>query len=405
MKLVFFFLMIPGLLFGALTFESNYQKEVELLQSFDIDSSFLYDKELQKIVQRKRKDYKTKHFFKAMDDAYLFIPMMKNILSNSTVPSEFLFLAMAESNFSAKAYSTKKASGLWQFMPKTGRSFGLKIDEYVDERRDLVKSTTAAVKYLEKEHERFGKWYLAAIAYNCGGGRVARAIKRAGTDDLTVLLNPKKRYLPRESRRYIRKIIALALLGTDETFLIDSEYEFLLNRANAFSIAAVEVQKGERLSRVAAMLEMPRKEIVKYNTHLKYDFIPPNAQHYTIYIPYVKLSEFKQKYKPAKLQEFYIVHKVKSGESLSKIGKKYKVSYQLIKEFNNLKSNRLSLRQKLIIPVARPMRLHDGLYTVKSGDTLASIAKNNKVSVGHLKKINHLKSDMIRIGNKLEIYD
>ncbi|RLA71697.1 MAG: lytic transglycosylase [Epsilonproteobacteria bacterium] len=397
--------MIPGLLFGALTFESNYQKEVELLQSFDIDSSFLYDKELQKIVQQKRKAYKTKHFFKAMDDAYLFIPMMKNILSNSTVPSEFLFLAMAESNFSAKAYSTKKASGLWQFMPKTGRSFGLKIDEYVDERRDLVKSTTAAVKYLEKEHERFGKWYLAAIAYNCGGGRVARAIKRAGTDDLTVLLNPKKRYLPRESRRYIRKIIALALLGTDETFLIDSEYEFLLNRANAFSIAAVEVQKGERLSRVAAMLEMPRKEIVKYNTHLKYDFIPPNEQHYTIYIPYVKLSEFKQKYKPAKLQEFYIVHKVKSGESLSKIGKKYKVSYQLIKEFNNLKSNRLSLRQKLIIPVARPMRLHDGLYTVKSGDTLASIAKNNKVSVRHLKKINHLKSDMIRIGNKLEIYD
>ena len=405
MRLLMMFLITPVLLFGALTFETNYQKQVDLLRSFDIDSSFLYDRALQDIVREMRKNYKTRHFFQTMDDAYLFIPMMKNILSNSSVPSEFLFLAMAESNFSTQAYSHKKAAGLWQFMPKTGRHYGLKIDTYVDERRDLVKSTDAAVKYLEDSYKRFGKWYLAAIAYNCGGGRVSRAIKRAGSDDLSVLLNSKKAYLPRESRRYTRKIIALALLGSDENFLIESEYDFLLNRANAFSIAAVGVQKGERLSRVSKILEMPEEELKKLNRHLNYDFIPPYAQRYTIYIPYVKLTEFRQRYKPASLQEVYIVYKVKRGDNLSKIGKKFHVSYKLIKAFNNLQSSRLSLRQKLIIPVAKPVRYKAGVYTVQRGDTLNSIAKSYKVSVAHLKKINHLKKDLIRVGKKLEIYD
>ena len=406
MRLLFLFLIIPGILSATLTFDSNYKKEVDVLRSFDIEPSFLYDKKLQQIIHKKRQHYKTKRFFQTMDNAYLYIPMIKNILSNSDIPAEFLFLAMAESNFSTKAYSKKKASGLWQFMPRTARTYGLKIDRYVDERRDLVKSTTAAVKFLEKLHNRFDKWYLAALAYNCGEGRLSKAIRRAGTDDLAILLDPKKKYLPLESRIYIRKIAALALLATDESFLIDSEYEFLLNRANAFSIAAVTVQKGERLSRVASILEMPKKDIIKLNRHLKYDFIPPYEEQYTIYIPFVKLSEFRQKYKPATLQHYYFVHTVKSGDSLSKIGKKYKISYKLIKDFNNLKSNRLSLRQELIIPVSKPMNISkEGLYTVKRGDTLQSIARTYEVSIQSLKRINQLKTDMIRIGKKLEIYD
>ncbi|OQX59377.1 MAG: lytic transglycosylase [Helicobacteraceae bacterium 4484_230] len=405
MRLFILFFMIHELLFGALTFATNHQKEIDILKSFDIDSSFLYDKELEKIIKDNRKIYKTKHFFKAMDDAYLFIPMIKNILSNSDVPSEFLFLAMTESYFSTKAYSQKRASGLWQFMPETGRIYGLEINEYIDERRDLVKSTAAAVKYLEKEHKRFGKWYLAALSYNCGGGRVARAIKRAGTDDLSVLLDPKKRYLPKESRRYIRKIIALALLGTDESFLVESEYEFLLNRANAYSVAAVEVQKGESISRIAKILEMPKKDILKLNRQLKYDFVPPNKDKYTIYIPHVKLSQFKQNYKPSNIEQVYVVYRVKSGDSLYKIGKRYGVPYRLIKDFNHLKSNRLSLRQKLIIPVSRPNALKGGRYTVKRGDTLQSIAHTYKLSIKQLKQINHLKGDMIRIGEKLAVYD
>jgi membrane-bound lytic murein transglycosylase D len=338
-----------------------------------------------------------------MNDAYIFIPLVKKIIADGDVPSEILYLAMAESNFSTRAYSKKRASGMWQFMPYTGRVYGLKIDEYVDERRDLVKSTKSAVKYLNVLHHKFGKWYLAAIAYNCGEGRLRKAIRRAGTDDLSVLLDPKKKYIPRESRNYIRKIIALALLGYDEDYMMENECDYLLNRGNAYSLATVYVPAGESLSRVAKLISMPSKELKKLNRHLKYEFLPPYGNRYHLYIPYVKLVDFKKNYKPAKLQTMYLVHTVSSGDNLSYLGKKYGIPYGRIKDFNKLKSNSLSLKQKLIIPVSKSYKKKTSFYTVKSGDTLDSISKNFKVSIANLKKRNSLRSDIIKIGDKLSV--
>ena len=406
MKQLFLLIFLtPALLFGALTFDSNHNKEIALLDSFDIDPSFLNDPVLLSIKEKKQARYQNKHFFKAMEEAYIFIPMVKRIIAESNVPAEFLFLAMAESNFSTKAYSKKRASGMWQFMPETGKIYGLEIDTYVDERRDLVKSTRAAVKYLSYLHDKFGKWYLAALAYNCGEGRVSRAIKRAGTDDLKVLLDKKKRYLPRESRLYIRKILALALLGSDESFLIDREYDYLLNRANAYSLATVALPKGESLKRVAKILDMPHQELKKLNRHLNYDFVPPYADTYDVYIPFVKYAEFKQKYKPGDLQNVFVVHTVKSGDNLSKLGKKYKVPYKLIKDFNSLESNMLSLKQKLVIPIPKPSANSNKSYKVKRGDTLSSIARQFHVSVSQLKQLNRLNGSTIRIGDTLSLYD
>ena len=401
---LFFIFFLPTFLFGALTFDTNYNNEARILRAFDVPVSFLNDAELQKIIKDKRKQYKHRHFFKSLDEAYLFIPMIKEVMADADIPSEFLFLAMAESGFSLEAYSRKKASGLWQFIPATGRLYDLQINDYVDERRDLVKSTEAAVKYLQMLHDKFGKWYLAALAYNCGEGRLYRAIKEAGTDDLAVLIDDN-RYLPPESRRYIRKIVALTFLAADEDFLINQEYAYLLNRANAYSIARVEVARGERLSRVAALLHIPLYKLTALNRHLKYDFVPPNGQSYTIYIPYVKLSEFRQAYKPEPLETFYVLHKTKSGESLAKIGKKYKVSYKMIKDFNHLSSPTLRVGQKLIIPLSKPVELKEGKYTVQTGDSLAKIAKKFETTIAHLKEINHLENSVIRIGDRLSIYD
>jgi len=398
-------ILLPAMLFGALTFDTDYEREVRLLRAFDIPASFLNDTYLQQTIKAQKKRYGNRRFFDNEDEAYLFIPMIREILADSTVPSEFLFLAMAESGFSPAAYSHKKASGVWQFMPKTGKLYGLKIDDYVDERRDLVKSTQAAVNYLERLYGRFGKWYLAALAYNCGEGRVAHAIKKAHTDDIAVLLDPKKKYLPRESRRYIRKIVALALLASDEDFLIHKEYAYLLNRANAYSIAKVEVARGERLSRVAGLLHMPTKTLRRLNPHLRYDFVPPYEKRYEIYIPYIKLAEFKRVYKPAPLDTFYVLHTVKRGENLSKIGRMYRVNYKLIQDFNQLKTTRLRIRQKLVIPVAKRMDIKDGKYTVKKGDSLAKIAKAFETTIASLKKLNHLDGDLIRVGDRLSIYD
>jgi membrane-bound lytic murein transglycosylase D len=344
-----------------------------------------------------------------MDDAYIYIPEVKKILSQYNIPAEFLYLAMAESNFSNRAYSKKRAAGLWQFMPRTGKSFGLKIDEYVDERRDPVKSTKAAAKYLSHLHERFGKWYLAAIAYNCGGGRLSKAIRRAGSDDLNILLDSKKRYIPRESRLYIRKILALSLIGYDDKFLLDSEYAHLLNRASAFSMSTIKLPSGESLRRLSKTIDLPLKTLKKLNRHLKYDFVPPYTNDYEIYIPYVKLNDFKQRYKRDSVENIYKVHVVTSGDNLSYIGKKYGVPYKVIMDFNKLKSSRLRLRQKLIVPIDVNSKIKaistKHYYLVKKGDTLESISKAHRVSVKNIKRQNRLDSSMIRIGERLKIYE
>jgi membrane-bound lytic murein transglycosylase D len=400
-------LFFPLFLYANLTYETNYNKEVELLNSFDIEPSFLYDPIMNEMKRKTLK--KDKHFFRAMNEAYLFIPAIKNTLSKYDVPQEFMYLAMAESNFRTKAYSNKRAAGLWQFMPRTGKLFHLKIDEYVDERRDLIKSTEAAAKYLSSLHKRFGKWYLAAIAYNCGGGALNRAIRKAGTDELSVLADEKKKYIPKESRYYIRKIVALALIGTDEQYLMNSEYEYLLNRANAYSVATVKLAPGESLSRLAKLIHMPLKDLKKLNRHLKYDFVPPYAKSYDIYIPYIKLAEFKQKYFKEPMQNIYKLHIVTRGDNLSYIGKKYGVSYKVIKDFNHLKSNNLRLKQRLVIPIAKKSkkRKFDSkhYYMVKKGDSLLSISRKYNISVKNIQAQNNLTGSMIRVGERLKLYE
>jgi membrane-bound lytic murein transglycosylase D len=400
-------LILPFLLHANLTYESNYNKELALLDSFDIEPAFLYDPLMNKMKRRTLE--KDKHFFRAMEEAYLFIPAIKDTLSAYDVPQEFLYLAMAESNFRTKAYSNKRAAGLWQFMPQTAKKYGLKIDEYVDERRDLIKSTNAAAKYLSALHKRFGKWYLAAIAYNCGEGRLSRAIKKAGSDELSVLLDEEKHYIPKESRYYIRKIIALALIGNDEQYLLHSEYEYLLNRANAYSIATVKLSSGESLRRISELLHIPLADLKKLNRHLKYDFVPPYKGGYEIYIPYVKLAEFKQRYKSEPIKKIYKIHIVRRGENLSTIGKKYGVSYRVIKDFNNLHNSRLHINQKLVIPIAKKSSLRrvasKNYYMVKKGDSLESIAKRYRVSIENIRRQNNIKGSLIRVGERLKIYE
>ncbi|MCX6051420.1 MAG: transglycosylase SLT domain-containing protein [Campylobacterales bacterium] len=310
------FLLFPILLVANLTYTTNHTKELEILEAFDIESSFLYDTAMNEMRSNHTAVDRDKEFFQAMEDAYLFIPAVKNLLSEYEIPQEFLYLAMAESNFHTKALSVKKASGFWQFMTETGQNYNLKVNEYVDERRDLIKSTKAASKHLARFDE-------------------------------------KKKYIPEESRGYIRKIIALAFIGNDEQFMLKSEYEYLLNRANAYSISTVTLPMGESLSRVATLIGIPLEELKKLNRHLNYDFMPPYESSYDIYIPYIKLSEFKQKYHEEPISNIYKVHLVCAGDSLASLGRKYSISYKAIRDFNSIKGTHLTLNAKLIIPIQK----------------------------------------------------
>jgi len=322
------------------------------------------------------------------------------MLKEAEVPDAFLYLAMAESNFVPNAYSKAKAVGIWQFMPYTGRKFGLEIDLYVDERQDPIKSTEAAIKYLKVLHKRFGKWYLAAIAYNCGEGRVGRAIKKAGTDDLAVLLDKNKKYIPRESRMYIRKIMMMEHLSNSTDFIVGHNAGYLMNRGSTHTFAKVEVKGGTTLSNVADSLGMSYKELKSYNPHLKYGFVPPRKGTYHMYIPYGKQIQFAQNFDPKKDNGRFYVHKVRSGDSLYSIGKKYGVSYKVIKDFNRLKSNVLRINKKLIIPVLKPKTRR---YTIQAGDTIGKISRKFNVTINTIMKINKKKNSTIVVGERIVV--
>ena len=236
-------------------------------------------------------------------------------------------------------------------------------------------------------------------------GRVASAIKKAGTDDLAVLLDEDKKYLPLESRRYIRKIVALALMSQDEEFMLKTEFDYLMNRGNAYSIATVQLNSGEKLSRLASILDMDLEELKKINRHLKYDFVPPDNQKYDIYIPYIKLAAFKERYVPVEANKVFLVHTVEKGESLVSIGKKYGIPYSVIKDFNKLKSSALSLKQKLIIPIDKKRGYAQNSYMVKPGDSLISIAKKFNMSLNRLRALNSLTSNNIQAGDRLVVFD
>ena len=378
-----------------------------LLRAFDVDPNYIHDEHLNAMLESKKSPEAYKHYYNALQSARLYIPTIRKILDKADVPPEFIYLAMAESSFATKALSKKKAAGIWQFMPATGRQYGLHIDDYLDERRDPIKSTKAAARYLSALHKRFDKWYLAAMAYNCGEGCVLRAIDKAGSDDIFTLMDEEKRYLPLETRNYVRKILAFGLMGIDEDDLSSSGYSYFMNRASLNSIATITLPKGEKISRVAEMLGIDEKEMKKLNRHLTYDFVPPFSEKCDVYIPYNKLTNFKQNYKPCDLKKIYLVHIVKPGENLSRIGHKYHVPYKIIREFNHLKSNRLRVGQKLVIPTTPALlekykfKYAKNSYVVRPGDTLLGIAKRYKISVRKLKSMNDKKNDIIHVSEKL----
>jgi membrane-bound lytic murein transglycosylase D len=411
-----YILFLFPLLLSATTFNfnDNVEKQANILRKFDVDSSFLNERFFQEKLNEYRSETKKIQFFRAISSAVISLPTIKKLLAESKIPNEFIYLAMAESQLSSEALSRKSAAGMWQFMPYMATRYGLVVDKYVDERLDMVKSTRVAIRFLSDMHRKFGKWYLAAIAYNCGEGTLRKAIRKAGTNDLATLIDPDKKYLPKESRIYIRKILAFALLeGTDDFF--GSKYSYLFNIGSASSLITVEVGGGEHLSRIAQLIDMDRDELKNLNSHLLYGVTPPTKGKHEIYIPHYKLPLFQKRYSH-NIEDGY-VYVVKQGDSLYKIGRKYSYSYKEIKKINDLKSDFLKVGQKLVIPLLYNSEEKLGRresvisnirepsdrnsYRVKKGDTLYSIAREFQIDINSLMQKNNLETPLIYIGEEL----
>lgn len=193
MKKFIILIMIFSIYSHASLIGSNFsQRDIQILEDLDIKTSFITDYKLQEVYEQFQNRRNSHNYVEKLNEASLFVPRVKDILRQEGIPDVFIYMAMAESNFTIDARSSARATGLWQFMSGTAKRYGLRNDMYVDERMDLVKSTFSAAKYLNALHKRFGKWYLAAISYNCGEGRVIEAITRA-TLDIYVEKHPEEK--------------------------------------------------------------------------------------------------------------------------------------------------------------------------------------------------------------------
>ncbi|TLD79809.1 LysM peptidoglycan-binding domain-containing protein [Helicobacter sp. MIT 05-5293] len=336
--------------FYTMTHDKNTNK---VLNSFGVRTAFITtmadDEKAQKILE------KWQYFVNKFDSSYEFIPILKSAMAREEIPQEFLFLAMVESGFTPTAKSSKKAIGIWQIMPATAKGLGLEINSYIDERKDPIKSTEAAIKYLKYLYDATGEWYLAAMAYNCGLGRLKRGIDEAGGDTrIETLLNEEAQYIPAETRNYIRKILAMSLLFNNIDLLKGQNVDYLLNRGATDSIVTVNVKGGVALSSIAKSAKMSLRELQKYNKHFTRSVLPPGNKQYNVYLPYDKLRFFKQNFN-AKSQSdsMFITHKVQKGETLSSIAQIYRVSIQDLQAVNHIKGSLININQTLTIPILK----------------------------------------------------
>lgn len=406
-KIILILIFLFQGLHAFLNTENNYEKQLSVLKNFDIPNNFLKDS----IFISMKEDvetYKTKHFLQVLENGDKFIPVLQQMMKDGGVPPEFLYLAMTESSFNPFSSSPAKAAGLWQFIPETAKLYRLANNTYVDERRDPIKSTEAAVKYLNHLHDMFGKWYVAALAYNCGEGTVTKAIAKAGTDDINVLLDESKKYLPKESRLYIRKILMMSFISNSTDFMLDNESEYLLNRANNATFTKVEVKSGTMIKDVAQSIGISLNELKSYNPHIKRAFVSPIGESNYLYIPQDRQVAFTQNFDNTKNSEKYAVYSTKKGDSLQSIAKAYGISDKAIIELNALSSTALKPQTELVIPVgaktpAPTSSTQPQMYTIKMGDTMDIISKKYNVSVAQIMKTNNKKDKFVKVGESIVI--
>lgn len=399
------------------------KSDLDILKDLDIETSYIKDQKFQDFYSNFSSRYE-RSYIDSLNNGEDYIPTISNILKENDVPSVFLYMAMAESNFLLDAKSKRSAMGLWQFMPGTATELGLKKNKYVDERMDFIKSTEAAVKYLTKLHGIFGSWYLAALSYNAGDGRVIEAITRATIDiyckendctnnptiqgyiktlndyergrakfrdvneiykvvkgwdnykpTINHLLSEKKgasrQYLPTESRNYIKKIISLAMMNNNDKGRNNNQF---LNQGSSSSLVRVDVSGGMLLKNIASLAGVSTDKLKKLNPHLKSNITPPSDKKTKLYIPQSKLGEFNENKKNMGTN--------KAEAITSNDDKKPKV---LEDDLDTIESDYVKT------------------YRVKKGDNLFRVAKQFGTTMDKIMKDNNMKSNKVKPGDKIVI--
>ncbi|MCE5211094.1 MAG: LysM peptidoglycan-binding domain-containing protein [Deltaproteobacteria bacterium] len=387
--------------------------EIPLIMNADVEKEI-------RSFQGLERDY----FIAAYQRSGMYRSAILKELKKAGIPEEFLWLPLVESFFKINAYSRARALGLWQFIPSTGYKFGLNRDEWIDERMDVQKSTKAAIAYLKELHNMFGDWLTALAAYNCGEGRVLRVISRQQINYLDGFWD-LYRQLPNETARYVPRFLATIHIVNNP-----QKYGFDLSREEKpIEFETVKVNKVMKLKDIGEKIEISEEVLSLLNPELRHKMTPDRE--YELKLPEDSLNKFNvvcndipESEKPSYVsvqatRKAFIRHRVKRGETIYSIARKYHVSVSSIRSYNKLRSKtRLVQGRRITIPIAKKEYLatdkstkknskkqvsSSERYKVKKGDTLMMISRRFSVPVNQLKEINNLKTGSIRVGQNLKI--
>lgn len=360
-------------------------------------------------------------FISSYQRSMIYRPVISNELKKAGLPDELSWLPLVESGFKVNALSRARAFGLWQFIPSTGYKYGLNRDYWIDERMDIEKSTKAALAYLKDLHAMFGDWLTVLAGYNCGEGRVMQTISSQHINYLDRFWDLYQR-LPNETARYVPRFLATLLIVKDP-----QKYGFdLASEQNKYVLSdyeTVETNRSMRLHDIAVKLETSEEILCLLNAELRHKITPDKS--YKLKVPPgsgEKLLQIVAEIPSAEtprasyktVHGAFIKHKVRRGETLGSIAKKYNTSVDVIRSANKLsKKGLLHAGQRLQIPFRKkkvsattedtPPIKKVSFYKVRKGDSLSAISRKYGISVTDLKKINNLKNNAIQIGQVIRI--
>ncbi len=338
-------------------------------------------------------------------------PMILACLRDAGLPAELSWLPLIESGYKVNALSKARALGLWQFIPSTGYKFGLSRDKYIDQRLDPDRATAGAIAYLKELHQIFGDWTTVLAAYNCGEGRVLRVIREQNVNYLDNFWDLYER-LPYETARYVPRFLATLYIieNRDRYGMSDIEPD------QPSDYEAVEIARQVHLKHVAQSIGVSEDDMSALNPELRYKIAPPDT--YLLKVPtgtgaelMAKLDSIPESKPPTRA---VVYHRVRHGETLSTIARKYRVKVTSIMRANNMRrSNYIVAGRLLKIPTSgtkfQEARAADARVSTASthkvvrGDNLWKIAQRYNTTTGKIKEINNLSSTTLYTGQVLKL--
>ena len=336
-----------------------------------------------------------------------YIPMMKEILKREGMPEDLVYVAMIESGFQLHARSWANAVGPWQFMAGTGKHYALRIDQWIDERKDPVKATTAAALYLKELYGIFkGDWYLATAGYNAGENKILRAINMYNTSDFWEI--SRGSYLKQETKEYVPKLLAAAFIAKDPARYGFTDVAYM----TPIEFDTVTIPSRTDLELAARLSGTTYESIRELNPDLRHWCTPPNYPDYILKIPKGSKLQFEAEYgKIPEAERFtekvlYTRYVARKKDSLKSIASRFGTSSAMLAELNSLNAKSRIIGKTLVVPVKQTVDFSqegrairssgnkDGYakyYTVKKGDTLYSLAKRFNTTTKLLTAWNNLK--------------